>query len=339
MTGKTTTALVTGGQGFIGSHLSVRLAKEGVKVFALDRAGKSNNAEFNRLVKEEKIVMFTGDVLTYDYTALGKVDYIYHIAGKVSAWGDIEDFMTVNMGGTTRVLEYAKAICPQCFTYYSSSAVYGYHGYKGLTEDAPKLPFDNPYSITKLKTEEFVKKYCSDHAISYVIIRPGNVYGEYDFTSSHEIYGRIHDEKMVICANGKYLSCFVYVGNLADATVIAAQNPSARNNDYNVTDGNDETLREYFTAVAESFGVRPKFFNIPAAFSKLTAILVEGIYKLLRLKKAPLITKFSVWQNCADYNFDISKIKNVGHLPAVSMEEGVRRTANWYLQTYKEMLL
>lgn len=327
---KQKTALVTGANGFIGSHLACKLVENGLKVIGLYRHSKSSNPLFNKYVKEKKVDVLLGDITNFDYSKLPKVDYIFNVAGKVSVWGSIESFMNVNYKGTKNLLTYAKSVKPDCFCQFSSVAVYGFYGYKNLPEDGAKKPFKNGYSLSKLETEKLVKYECKANGINYIIARPGNVYGEYDYTSSHEIYKKIKKEKMPITANGKYESCFVYVENLVDAVVYTTFNSKAQNTDYNISDGNRETLKEMFTCIAKEFGVRPKFRNIPAPIAKLSACMVEVFYKFFRIKKTPLITKFSVWQNCADYSFSIKKLNDIGFKPKISMKEGVRRTVSWY---------
>lgn len=321
--------LITGGTGFIGSHVACEFVENGYKVMTISRSAKSHNNQFNKYVESGDIEILKGDVVDFDYNAIGYVDYIVHIAGKVSAYGKMKDFMKINYYGTQKILDYAKNIKPKCFTYYSSTAVYGYYGYTSLKEDAEKKPFNNPYSITKLKTENLVKEFLTNQKIDYVIIRPGNVYGEYDYTSSYDIYTRIKKQKMLICANGKYKSCFVYAKNLANATYLATTLKKAHNTDYNVTDGNNETLKEMFTCIANNFKVKDRFINFPSFLSKIVATVVEGTYKILNIKKAPKITKFTVWQNCCDYNFSIDKIKSIGYTPKYTQQEGVKNTCDW----------
>ena len=325
--------LITGANGFIGSHLSCRLVEIGYTVLGVYRKNASNNPKFIEYVKEGKIIPHISDFTKFNYDSLGEVDYIFNIAGKVSAWGTLDSFMQVNYEGAKKVLEYAKKFPPKCFCQFSSVAVYGFDGYENLPEEAEKKPFNNGYSISKLETEKLVCKECEENNIDYVIIRPGNVYGEYDYTSSNEIYGRIKKEKMLISAGGKFKSCFVYIDNLIDAVLLTTFNKQAHNTDYNVSDGNNETLKEMFTCIAKHFGVRPKFINVPGPIAKMVAILVESWYKLFKLKSTPLITKFSVWQNCADYSFSIDKLKSLGYIPKVSMDEGVKRTVDWFNST------
>ena len=324
--------LITGGNGFIGAHISNTFVKNGYKVYSLCRSGKSKNIEFNKFVEEGKIIILKGSVTDFDYSTLKEnFAYIVHVAGVVSPYGKLSYFMEVNFGGTKKLLEYANTLSElKCFTYISSTAVYGYSGYKNLKEDAEKKPFKNPYSISKLETENLVKDFCFKNKMDFTIIRPGNVYGEYDYTSSHEIYSRVKRKKMSMCAGGKYLSCFVYVGNLAQAIYHTSVNKNCHNTDYNVTDGNNETLKEYLTLVANTFNVKPKFTNFPAPIAKCVATIIEGTYKMFGVKKAPLITKFSIWQNCADYNFSIEKLLSTVYKKTTDYETAVQNTVNWF---------
>ena len=113
-----------------------------------------------------------------------------------------------------------------------------------------------------------------------------------------------------------------------EAIIHTAINENCHNTDYNVSDNND-TLKQYLTDVANAFGVKPKFTNFPKPFAKATACLVEGIYHLFFIKKAPLITRFSVYQNCTDYSFSIDKLLKVGYFPKTSKQEGIKRTVEW----------
>lgn len=323
------TALITGANGFIGSHLACELVRRGFMVYGVHRNPKSKNEEYNKFVEEGKIRTFLGDVSGFDTSKLPDANYVYHIAGKVSLWGELDEFMRINLGGTQNFLKYAKRCNAKCFTYLSSVAVYGFYGYKQIEEDGEKRPFNNPYSLSKLETEKFVCQYSAENNLHYVIIRPGNVYGEYDYTSSHEVYGRIKKEEMITTGGGDYESCWVYVKNLVEAIIFTSLNEHAHNTDYNVADGNS-TLNDYLTKIALAYNVRPKFKNVPAPIAKLTAILIEGFYKLFHIKNAPLITRFTVYQNCTDYSFSTKKLEATGYKKLYSEDEAIRRTVEYF---------
>lgn len=138
------TALITGANGFIGSHLACELVRRGYMVYGVHRSHNSKNEEYMKYVQEGKIVIFYGSVSDIDTNTIPNVDYVYHIAGKVSAWGKLDEFRGINLGGTRNFLEYAKRCNVKCFTYLSSVAVYGFYGYKQLEEDGEKRPFNNP---------------------------------------------------------------------------------------------------------------------------------------------------------------------------------------------------
>ncbi len=324
-------AFVTGSTGFIGSHLACILVESGIKVFGLTRSGVSKNKKFMQYVASGDIELIKGDMEKIDELQLPNVEYIYHVAGKVSVWGKMEEFLDTNCKGTEKLLSLAEKMPNlKCFTYFSSVAVYGFYGYSNIKENGAMRPMKNPYPLSKMLAESIVKEHCRKHNIDFVIIRPGNVYGEYDYTSSYDIYKRVKKEKMMMCGGGKYKSCFVYVGNLVKASQYLSENANCHNTDYNITDGNDMTLRQVLTLIAKNFGVKAKFKNVPATLSRMIAGVVEGSYKLFRIKKAPLITKFTVEQNLHDYSFDISKTLNTGFNIPFTTEEGISNTVKWF---------
>jgi nucleoside-diphosphate-sugar epimerase len=326
------TVLITGISGFVGATLAVELYRRGYNVTGVDRSDSPKNKELAALVKNGRVRIFQGDLNTFDYDMLPYADYVFQIAGKVSPWGDLADFDRINVDGTKRAIDFAKKAGSKSFLYLSSVAVYGYDGYKNRKEEDEKHPFDNPYSISKLHAETMVMKYCKELGLPYVVIRPGNVYGPNDFTSSYQIYSLIEKGKMPYIDHGRYVSCFVYVGNLVDAIATAGTTPAAWNEDYNITDGFGETLHEYFALVAETMGVKPRFISLPGPLAKAFSTVLEGAYKLMKSKKAPFVTRFSTYQNCADYHFSIAKAKRIfGYEPKTSLKEGVRNTVDWYL--------
>lgn len=324
-------ALVTGVCGFIGAHLAALLVEQGFEVLGVDMKEKSLNSKLNGYIGTGNVKIFKGDLLSFDFNSLGAVDYVYQIAGKVSAWGNIEDFDRINVDGTRRVIDYAKSAGSEVVVYLSSVAVYGYYGFSELPETGEKKPMQNPYSLSKLHAETMVMDYCKKIGQNFVVVRPGNVYGEHDMTSSYDLYRLVSQRKMAVVDKGRYKSCFVYAGNLVNGIYQASVTPASYNEDYNITDGYGETLAEYLTYAAKALGVKPKFMSLPSQLSRFTAKTIEGVYHLFKIKTMPLITLFSVEQNSHDYHFSIKKAeKKFGYSPGISLEEGTKRTADWF---------
>ena len=324
--------LITGVCGFVGSHLACLLYEEGHEVIGVDLSTKTRNVKLNQLIEENKVKVVSGNLLEFDFSVIGDdIDYIYQIAGKVSVWGDINEFNKINVDGTKKILDYAKQIQAKCVVYLSSTAVYGYYNYTDLKEEDEKRPMNNPYPLSKLKAETMVMEYCNQIKQNYVIVRPGNVYGEYDMTSSYDIYRMIQKQKMPVIDKGKYKSCFVYVKNLVKGIYQASITPEAYNEDYNLTDGYGETLKEYFTYVAQALEVKPKFTSVPSFLSKILATTVETFYRIFKIKTMPLITMFSVLQNSGHYHFSIEKAqKAFNYSPKFTLEQGTKNTAEWF---------
>ena len=330
--------LICGICGFVGSHLANLLYSQGLEVIGVDISDKTRNIELQKLIDEKKVSVYKGDLNSFDFNQLGHVDYIYQIAGKVSVWGDINEFNRINVDGTKRVIDYAKSVDSKVIVYLSSTAVYGYYGYTNLKEDAEKRPMNNPYSLSKLAAETMVANYSKEISQNYIIIRPGNIYGEYDMTSSYDIYRFLSKGKMPVIDKGKYKSCFVYVKNLVKGIYQSSIMQEAYNEDYNLTDGYGETLRDYLTYASEGLGVKASYPSMPSWLSKFTATTIEGIYKLLKIKTMPLITMFSVLQNCVDYHFSIEKARNrFNYNPEFSLQQGTKNTAEWFKTMPKDI--
>ena len=72
-----------------------------------------------------------------------------------------------------------------------------FDGYENRKEDDKMQPFNNPYCISKLETENLIKSFCQQENIDYIIIRPGNVYGPFDYTSTHILYSKVYENNMI----------------------------------------------------------------------------------------------------------------------------------------------
>ena len=305
-------ALVTGAAGFIGSHLSERLLKDGFEVVGIDCftdyyskgikekniAGMLNNNKF-KLVKE--------DLLTADLEkTLDKVDVVFHEAaqpGVRASWGkSFSIYVEDNILATQRLLESLKDKKIKKLVYASSSSVYG---------DAEKLPTKeiftpkpvSPYGVTKLAAENLCYLYSKNYGIPTISLRYFTVYGPRqrpDMAFNKFIRSIIKNEEIVVYGNGEQTRDFTYVSDVIDANISAAS-----------SGGNGEV------------------FNIGGG----SRISVNGIIKILEDisgKKAKVKYLENQKGDVAHTSADISKAKAaLRYSPKIDIKTGLEKEYEW----------
>ena len=291
--------LVTGGAGFIGSHLTKKLVEEGQDITIIDnlKTGKEKNLESIK----NKIDFVKGSIL--DIELLKKltknVDGVYHQAALASvqdSFSKPDEYHNVNVNGTENILKLAKQYNFKV-VYASSSSVYGNPVRIPIRESDEKNPI-NPYAKTKLKKEELAQKY-SEMGVKVIGLRYFNVFGK---GQSKEYAGvlklfleRIRDKLPPrINGNGTQFRDFVYVGDVVNANMMSM------NSDVNHA-----------------------FFNVGTNTSITILDLAKIIIKFAKLDLEPVFgpaLKGDVQKTIA--NIDLIKEK-IGWKPSVFLEEWV----------------
>ena len=223
--------LVTGGAGFIGSHIVDALLERGWNVIAVD----------NESAKENDIFYWNENAQNYkfDICDLNKIDplfknidFVFHLAAKSRIQRAIknpDDTIAINTSGTKNILELMKKHNVKKIIFSSSSSYYG---------NKNKLPFKetmesdclNAYSFSKLSAEDLIKVYNKTHGIEAVIFRYFNVYGERQPTKGiySPVIGRFlrqkkEGKKMTVIGNGKSRRDFTHVSDVVKANILAAE--------------------------------------------------------------------------------------------------------------------
>ena len=291
--------LVTGGAGFIGSHLTKKLVEEGQDVTIIDNlnTGKEKNLESIK----NKIDFVKGSIL--DIELLEKltkdVDGVYHEAALASvqdSFSKPDEYHDVNVNGTENILKLAKQYNFKV-VYASSSSVYGNPVRIPIRESDEKNPI-NPYAETKLKKEELAQKY-SEMGVKVIGLRYFNVFGK---GQSKEYAGvlklfleRIRDKlPPKINGDGTQFRDFVYVGDVVNANIMSM------NSDVNHA-----------------------FFNVGTNTSITILDLAKIIIKFAKLDLEPVFgpaLKGDVQKTIA--NIDLIKEK-IGWKPSVILEEWI----------------
>lgn len=289
--------LVTGGTGFIGSHLVDALEKNN-SVFVLDDLSSGSF-----LPKKSKFIK--ADVLEIEKLNL-EVDYIFHLAAVVDIQETLKNPFVcekVNVGGTLKVLEFARKRDVGHIIFSSSAAVYGDVG-KKIKENEEKNPI-SVYGLSKLCCEEYIKLYHRLYGIKTVILRYFNVYGprqnphsKYAAVIPNFITRLFKNQKPIIYGDGNQTRDFIFVNDVVRANIHFANN---RFEIFNIASG------------------------IPTTINKLSSIISSLLNKNIEPVFAPP-KEGDIKHSVAD----VSKSKKCGFVAETKLEDGLRKTIEWF---------
>lgn len=293
--------LVTGGAGFIGSHVADAHLDRGDRVWIVDdlSSGRLDNvpagAEFHRLdIAGERV----GDLIR----SVG-FDIINHHAAQIDVRVSVEDparDARVNVAGLLNILEAARASGTGRVVFVSSGGVvYGEPREFPTPERAPKQPL-SPYGVTKLAGEHYLNYYREVHGMEYVALRYGNVYGPRQDPHGEAgvvaIFSRrlLRGEPLVVYGDGEQTRDYVYVGDVVRANLLAARMelPAAPGIDaraYNVATGRETSVNRLAAGLEDAAGTRmPRIFRDPRPGELRRSVLATG--RILERGWAPALT-------------------------------------------------
>lgn len=318
--------LVTGGTGFTGSHLVKRLLSQGHEVVTVDN---QEGYFFNEL-KQLGAKVTIGSVT--DKRLMGQLvegcDVVHHLA---AAFRKIDlpkaVYWDVNVNGTRYLLEAALKHGVKKFVYCSTCGVHGNVSNPPAPETAPITPADY-YQYTKYEGEvvahEFMKK-----GLDVTILRPAAIYGPGDPERWLMLFKRVAPGKFLMFGDGKATYHPLYIENLVDALILAAEKPDAKGQTYLIADEHYYTLNDLVAATGKVLGINVSVKHMPFWPLWLAAVGCEAICTPLKISP-PIFRRRVDWfrQNRA---FDISKAKReLGYQPKVDLITGLSHTAQWY---------
>jgi UDP-glucose 4-epimerase len=302
--------LVTGGAGFIGSHIVEELLELGEQVRVLDNfsTGKRENIE----PFLGRIELIEGDLRDPDKVkeAVSGAEYVLHQAALASVQRSVRDpVMTdaVNVGGTVKLLTAAKKARVKRVIFASSSSVYGDTPVLPKTETMLPNPL-SPYAASKLAGEHYCRAFYRVFGLETVVLRYFNIFGPRQDPSSPYaaviplfLEALLGGEQPTVFGDGLQSRDFTYVANAVRANLLAIQAPEAAGKIFNIACGERHSLLD----------------------------LVQNLNEILRKKIAPRFAE----ARTGDVKHSLADISQarlgLGYEPRVGFAEGLRRTAEW----------
>ena len=305
--------LVTGGAGFIGSHLCEELVRRGARVRVVDSliTGKRQN-----LAHLPQVEFLEGDLADIDVArrAVHGIEYVLHQAAIPSVPRSVEDPLTsnrANIDASVNILVAARDANVKRLVYAGSSSAYGNSEVLPKVETMPAAPL-SPYALQKLVAEQYCQMFTTLYGFETVTIRYFNVFGPrqdpsspYSGVISLFISALCAGRRPTIYGDGEQTRDFTYVTNVVDGVLRACHAPGASGEVINVATAGRISLNQLFAIVKREVGssLEPNYSN-PRAGD-------------VRHSQA-----------------DISKAQRLlGYTPIVSFEDGLGRTVTWYRES------
>ncbi len=320
--------LVTGGTGFTGKALVLRLLADGHDVIALDSKEGLKTDE----LRQAGAQVIIGSVTDRDMVerAVEGVEVVQHLAAAFRDLGVSEDFYReVNVQGTRNVLDAALRAGVRKVVYCSTCGVHGNVDHPPGGEDAPIQPADY-YQRTKYMAEPIAREYHA-RGLATVILRPAAIYGPGDPERFAMIFRRVARGTFPMFGSGRTLYHPLYVDNLVDAFVLAMDEGKGDGEAYLIADEEYLGIEELVRRVAKALGVEVRVPHYPIWPAIVAGHVCETLWKPFGVPP-PIFPRRVDWyrQNRA---FRIDKAKrDLGYRPRVGLDEGLRRTAEWYRQ-------
>ena len=302
--------LVTGGAGFIGSHLCEELARRGHRVRVADNL---STGKIRNLDHVPDVEFFEGDLadLAFAQRALIGVDYVLHEAAIPSVPRSVKDPITsnrANVDATLNVLVAARDAHVKRLVFAGSSSAYGDTPTLPKHEDMPTNPL-SPYALQKVVGEQYLQMFTRLYGLETVSTRYFNVFGPrqdpsspYSGVISVFATALLENRSPNIYGDGEQTRDFTYIANVVDGVLRACEAPGASGQIINVATGGRISLNRLFRTMRE-----------------ITGATVEPTYAESRAG------------DVRDSQADIAKSRRIlGYEPIVTFEDGLQRTIDWY---------
>jgi UDP-glucose 4-epimerase len=304
--------VVTGGAGFLGSHLVDKLIREGDEIIVIDNLFRGQTENIEQHIPNKKFTLLNDEIQnkTKINDALHLANAVIHFASISSVFRSIvepEIVNTINVTGTLNMLNLCIKEEVQCFIFASSAAVYGGDRNRPLQENDSLHPL-SPFAASKIAGEAYCKAYSETYGLNTIILRFMNIYGPritkvYRRVCSKFAEATIRNEPLVIAGDGKQTRDFTYVTDAINAILLALNKKDIKGETFNIGTG------------------KPTTINQLANLYKKISVNSKQEIKHINAKKGDLIYSYA----------DITKAKKkIGYNPKIDVETGIPKYFEWY---------
>ncbi|MGQ9618069.1 MAG: dTDP-glucose 4,6-dehydratase [Candidatus Aminicenantia bacterium] len=307
--------LISGGAGFIGSNLIHYLLRnyEEIEIICLDKLTYAGNLENLKSVKNDRRFKFIkGDIKDREHVRelLKEVEIIIHLAAETHVDRSIlypEDFIYTDIVGTYVLLDEAKGSKIKIFLHVSTDEVYGSIDEGSFHENSPLNP-SSPYSASKAGADRLAYAYFKTFSVPVIIVRPCNNYGPFQFPEKFIplfITNALENKELPLYGDGKNVRDWLFVEDCCSAILTVLEK-----------------------------GLIGEVYNIGAGYEAKNIEVAKLILKYT--EKSEKLIKFVKDRPAHDrrYSLNWSKIKELGWRPKVGIEEGLKKTVEWYKENF-----
>jgi len=318
-------ALVTGGNGFTGSHLVRRLREGGasVRMLARDPAKCANSSGIG-------VDIVPGDIRDQAAVdrAVNGMEFVFHLAAAYRTAGlPDSDYRDIHVKGTENVLSSSLRYGVRRVVHCSTVGVHGHIERPPASEEYPFHPGDI-YQVTKLEGERIAVAFGRESGLPVTIIRPCAIYGPGDLRLL-KLFRIASGRIKWLLGDGRNFYHMVYVDDLCEAFLLSAIRENVAGETFIIGGKEVLSLDQLVDLIADELGAPGRIVHLPAAPVQVLATLCERMCEPFHI--APPIYRRRVDFFTKSRSFDIRRATTLlGYAPAVGIREGVRRTADWY---------
>jgi nucleoside-diphosphate-sugar epimerase len=322
--------LVTGGTGFIGSHLAEQGRRLGAEVVVLGLTGRPEERANVELLRRQGVEVVSGSITDAELCrqAVRGATHVFHLAVAMREGGKSDEFFeSVNLDGTRRLLEASVEEGVRRFVYCSTIGIYG-HRVPGITrEDSPLAP-GNIYERTKVSAERLVRELGAERSLPYTILRPADVYGPRDHRLL-KLFKGVSAGRFPFFGSGEGRRHMIYVDDVVSGFFRACERDRALGESFILAGPKACTLRDLVAEVQAATGSRRYGMRLPLKPMLVVAAVVEDVSRVLGVD--PPIYRRRMDFFWSDSEFDTTHARQgLDWAPQVDLPEGIRRTLEDY---------